>query len=52
MYIHNQDNSITPVTYDQPIPKFNKDGSLNQDLDRLPEGVNSTVIQQLLKSKK
>ena len=52
MYIHNADNSITPVTYDQPIPKFYKDGSLNQDLDRLPEGVNSTVIQQLLKSKK
>ena len=52
MYIHNKDNSITHVTYDQPIPKFNKDGSLNQDLDRIPEGVNSTIIQQLLKSRK
>jgi hypothetical protein len=52
MYIHNPDNSIIPVTYDQPIPKFTKGGSLNQDLDRLPEGINSTVIQQLLKSRK
>lgn len=52
LYIHNPDNSITPITYDQPIPKFNIDGSFNQDLDRLPEGVNSTVIQQLLKSRK
>lgn len=51
MYIHNPDNSITPVTYDQPIPKF-IGSSLNQDLDRLPEGINATIIQQLLKSKK
>ena len=52
MYIHNSNGTTTPVTYDQPIPKFNKYGSINTDLDRLPEGVNSTVIQQLLKSKK
>jgi hypothetical protein len=38
---------------------LNKTGSstlfgagINADLDRLPEGINSTVIQQLLKSKK
>ena len=52
LYIHTPGQPVIPITYDQPIPKFNLDGSFNQDLDRLPEGVNSTVIQQLLKSKK
>jgi hypothetical protein len=52
MYIHSPGKAIIPVTYDQPISKYNTDGSFNQDLDRLPEGVNSTVIQQLLKSRK
>jgi len=52
MYIHSPGQPVIPITYDQPIPKFNADGSFNQDLDRLPEGVNSTIIQQLLKSTK
>ena len=30
-----------------PIFKYNQDGTINQDLDRLPEGINSAVIQQL-----
>jgi hypothetical protein len=52
MYIHTPGKPVIPITYDQPIPKFNADGSFNQDLDRLPEGINSTVIQQLLKSRR
>jgi hypothetical protein len=52
MYVHNPDNSITPITYDQPISKFNENGSLNQDLDRLPEGINATIIKQLLNTNK
>jgi len=51
MYINTPGKPVSIVTYDQPIPKF-IDGSLNQDLDRLPEGINSTIIQQLLKSRK
>ena len=53
LYIHNKNKSIPPIplTYDKSIPKFLPNGSLNQDVDRLPEGINASVIEQLLKKK-
>ena len=48
---HFSDGSTNPITYPEPFSKFNPDGSLNQKLDYLPLGINSTVIQQI-KSKK
>ena len=48
---HFPDGSTNPITYPDPFSKFNPDGSLDQKLDYLPLGINSTVIQQL-KSKK
>jgi len=48
IYLNYQDGRAPePVTYPQPFFKYNQDGTINQDLDRLPEGINSAVIQQL-----
>ena len=49
MLMHTPDGKDIPITYPEPIPMFNEDGSYNQQLDNIPAGINHTVIQQLLK---
>jgi hypothetical protein len=51
LYLHYKDGSTEPLVYPEPFYKINPDGSLNQTLDYLPNGINATVIKQL-KSKK
>ena len=43
-------DSVNTLTYPKPIPKFNADGTVNQDLNILPLGVNNAVIQQIKKN--
>jgi hypothetical protein len=48
IYLNNKDGRPSePITYPQPFYKYNQDGTINQDLDDLPLGINSAVIQQL-----
>lgn len=51
LFVHTPDGKTTPLVYDQPIPRY-VNGSYNPDLDRLPEGINSTVIESLIKANK
>jgi hypothetical protein len=52
LFVHTPDGKTTPLTYDTPIPRYNADGTYNKDLDRLPEGINATVIESLKKVNK
>jgi hypothetical protein len=47
IYVNSKDGSHVPITYPQPFFKYNQDGTINQDLDNLPIGINNAVIQQL-----
>jgi hypothetical protein len=51
MFVHTKDGRIIPLTYTEPIPKFNPDGSINQALDIIPQGIFPTTIEQLMHSK-
>jgi hypothetical protein len=37
----------SPLTYPTPFYKYNQDGTINNNLDYLPLGINSTVIKQI-----
>jgi hypothetical protein len=53
IYMHDkQTGNINTLTYPKPIPKYNADGSVNQDLNILPLGINNAVIQQIKSPKK
>ena len=47
IYVNSKDGNHEPITYPQPFFKYNQDGTINQDLDNLPIGINNAVIQQL-----
>jgi len=47
IYVNYKDGRHEPITFPQPFFKFNQDGTVNQDLDNLPMGINNAVIQQL-----
>jgi len=51
IYTNSKDGSHQPITYPQPFFKYNQDGTINQDLDNLPLGINDAVIQQLKRIK-
>jgi hypothetical protein len=52
IYLNYKDGRPTqPITYGQPFYKYNQDGTINQDLDDLPLGINDAVIQQLKMTK-
>ena len=53
IYMHDKKTGdINTLTYPKPISKFNADGSVNQDLNILPLGINNAVIQQIKSPKK
>ena len=52
MFVHQPNGEVKTVTYDQPISKFNTDGTFNQALDKLPQAIYPATIDQLLKTKK
>ncbi len=48
LYLNYKDGRQSePITFPQAFYKYNPDGTINQDLDNLPMGINSAVIQQL-----
>jgi len=47
LYLHYKGKSPEVITYPEAFYKFNADGTLNQTLDYLPNGINATVIKQL-----
>jgi len=53
MYLFPKDGKSGPekITFPDPMNKYNKDGSINQSLDNLPQAINATIINQLTKQK-
>jgi hypothetical protein len=48
LYLNYKDGRQSePITFPQAFYKYNPDGTINQDLDNLPMGINSAVIEQL-----
>ena len=45
------DQDIQKITFPEPMNMYNTDGTVNMQLDNLPIGINSTVINQLIKQK-
>jgi hypothetical protein len=53
IYMHDKaTGKVNTITYPKPFSKYNADGSVNQDLNVLPLGVNNAVIQQIMSPKK
>jgi len=42
---------IKKITFPEAMNMYNTDGTINMQLDNLPMGVNSTVINQLIKQR-
>ena len=46
-----EEQDIQKITFPEPMNMYNTDGTINMQLDNLPIGINSTVINQLIKQK-
>jgi len=52
IYLHDGAGNVEPLVYPTPFFKVNPaDGKINMQLDYLPSGINSTVIQQIRKKR-
>ena len=50
MYIQEPGKPTEILDYDEELPRNNADGSFNQTLSNLPNGVTSNLIEQLRKT--
>jgi|LakMenEpi03Aug12_release.lakeMendotaPanAssembly.Ray.scaffolds.fasta_scaffold02889_2 hypothetical protein len=52
IYLHDNAGNVEPIVYPTPFFKVNPaDGKIDMQLDYLPSGINSTVIQQIRKKR-